>query len=159
MTPTPDNPGRHLAGGLRIALRLPTYLYRWHLGWLLGQRFLLPYHANEIRPRRRRVATSGAAVLILLVATSCGTSTSTNSMASTPAQHTSNTDRVNSAYLAQVNGTIVVTSSGDPLYVFAPDKQRAVTCTGACASVWPPLTVAPGTSPTPFCQHDLRHLL
>lgn len=43
--PTPERPRRQQqAGWLRAALRLPTYLYRWHLGWLLGQRFLLLTH-------------------------------------------------------------------------------------------------------------------
>jgi predicted lipoprotein with Yx(FWY)xxD motif/mono/diheme cytochrome c family protein len=35
-------------------------------------------------------------------------------------------------------GAVLVNSSGHTLYVFAPDKATKVTCTGACASVWPP---------------------
>jgi hypothetical protein len=30
-------------GLLRFGLRLPIWLYRLHLGWLLGNRFLLQY--------------------------------------------------------------------------------------------------------------------
>ncbi|HJO22237.1 MAG: nitroreductase family deazaflavin-dependent oxidoreductase [Myxococcota bacterium] len=32
------------SGLLRLALRAPIPLYRWHLGWLLGERFLLLGH-------------------------------------------------------------------------------------------------------------------
>jgi predicted lipoprotein with Yx(FWY)xxD motif/mono/diheme cytochrome c family protein len=35
-------------------------------------------------------------------------------------------------------GTILVNSAGRTLYVFAPDNRARVTCTGACAAVWPP---------------------
>lgn len=41
-------------------------------------------------------------------------------------------------------GTVLVGSDGKTLYVFAPDKKSKVTCTGSCASVWPPLKVEAG---------------
>lgn len=41
-------------------------------------------------------------------------------------------------------GTVLVNSAGKTLYVFAPDKEKEVTCTGSCASVWPPLKVEAG---------------
>ncbi len=41
-------------------------------------------------------------------------------------------------------GTILVNSKGRTLYMFVPDKQKKVTCVGACAAVWPPLKVAKG---------------
>jgi deazaflavin-dependent oxidoreductase (nitroreductase family) len=31
-------------GLLRLALRMPIYFYRWHLGWILGKRFLMLTH-------------------------------------------------------------------------------------------------------------------
>ncbi len=33
-------------GFLRFVLRLPIWLYRWRLGWLLGGRFLLVHHTG-----------------------------------------------------------------------------------------------------------------
>lgn len=45
-------------------------------------------------------------------------------------------------------GTVLVDGTGRTLYVFAPDKAKKVTCTGSCASVWPPLKVASGQKPT-----------
>ncbi len=34
-------------GLLRWGLRLPVWLYRWHLGWLLGERFLMLTHVGR----------------------------------------------------------------------------------------------------------------
>jgi predicted lipoprotein with Yx(FWY)xxD motif len=39
-------------------------------------------------------------------------------------------------------GTVLVNSRGLTLYMFKPDKQKKVTCKGACASVWPPLKLS-----------------
>lgn len=43
-------------------------------------------------------------------------------------------------------GTVLVNSSGHPLYMYVPDHHRAVTCTAAdnCDSDWPPLMLPPG---------------
>ena len=41
-------------------------------------------------------------------------------------------------------GTVLVTSSGYALYMFEPDGQRQVTCTGLCAATWPPVKISPG---------------
>ena len=35
------------AGILRLVFRLPTYLYRYRFGWLLGHRFLLLTHRGR----------------------------------------------------------------------------------------------------------------
>jgi deazaflavin-dependent oxidoreductase (nitroreductase family) len=40
-------------GLLRLALRLPIWLYRLHLGWLLGHRFLLLVHRGRKTGRVR----------------------------------------------------------------------------------------------------------
>jgi predicted lipoprotein with Yx(FWY)xxD motif len=39
-------------------------------------------------------------------------------------------------------GTVLVDGRGRTLYLFEKDKGPATTCSGACASVWPPLTSA-----------------
>ncbi|GAA1340615.1 hypothetical protein GCM10009635_53130 [Actinocatenispora thailandica] len=38
-------------------------------------------------------------------------------------------------------GDILVTDKGYPLYMFPPDHQSEVTCTGNCAENWPPIVV------------------
>ena len=37
-------------------------------------------------------------------------------------------------------GTVLVDAHGRTLYLFEKDKSTASKCSGACASVWPPLT-------------------
>ena len=41
-------------------------------------------------------------------------------------------------------GTVLVTNKDFALYVFAPDQARRVTCTGDCATSWPPLLLHAG---------------
>jgi len=41
-------------------------------------------------------------------------------------------------------GTVLVTNKGFALYMFAPDDARHVTCTGGCATAWPPLVLHAG---------------
>ncbi len=41
-------------------------------------------------------------------------------------------------------GTVLVTNKGFALYTFPPDAAQHVTCTGDCASAWPPLTLHAG---------------
>ena len=41
-------------------------------------------------------------------------------------------------------GTVLVTNKGYALYMFAPDTARHVTCTGGCATAWPPLLLHAG---------------
>ncbi len=45
-------------------------------------------------------------------------------------------------------GTILVNNKGFTLYMFKPDKQKRVTCKGACAAIWPPLKIKAGQKPT-----------
>jgi predicted lipoprotein with Yx(FWY)xxD motif len=45
-------------------------------------------------------------------------------------------------------GTILVSASGRTLYVFAPDKDRKVTCLSkACVTAWPPIKLPAGAKP------------
>jgi predicted lipoprotein with Yx(FWY)xxD motif len=41
-------------------------------------------------------------------------------------------------------GTALVTNKGYARYVFPPDRASRVTCTGGCASAWPPLKLQAG---------------
>jgi len=36
-------------------------------------------------------------------------------------------------------GTVLVNGQGRTLYIFEPDKRAKVTCTGGCATAWPPV--------------------
>jgi predicted lipoprotein with Yx(FWY)xxD motif len=63
------------------------------------------------------------------------------------ALHTTRTVTVKTARVKGL-GTILVNNKGVTLYMFKPDKQKRVTCKGACAAVWPPLKVKAGQKPT-----------
>jgi predicted lipoprotein with Yx(FWY)xxD motif len=93
----------------------------------------------------------------VLALAGCGSSSNnTNSSASTPAPTTPAattpaTSTTSAASSAQVStksvstlGPILVNSEGRTLYIFEPDKHAKVTCTGACASLWPPLKLSSG---------------
>ena len=45
-------------------------------------------------------------------------------------------------------GTILTGANGLTLYTHAGDSPTSSTCTGGCATAWPPLTVASGEQPT-----------
>ena len=46
-------------------------------------------------------------------------------------------------------GVVLVNSRGLTLYMFVPDHQKKVTCTSkACVTIWPPLKIKKGQSPT-----------
>jgi predicted lipoprotein with Yx(FWY)xxD motif len=96
-------------------------------------------------------------VPLAVVAAECGNSSSSSK--STPAA-TSSTPTSSSAAPSSSGsvtlstrtlpgvGAVLVNAQGRTLYTFAPDKATKVTCVGACASVWPPLSAPSGQKPT-----------
>lgn len=96
----------------------------------------------KIRRRQGRVVGIMALLLALGAALSaCSSSPSASSSTSTPAASGGSSgggaavDSASSHY-----GTVLVSSSGRTLYMLSSDSSSASTCTGGCASVWPPLT-------------------
>ena len=88
------------------------------------------------------------AILLGLSATACGSSSTPTSPPPTGSGSSgSGSVAVKTGKVAGL-GTVLVDSTGRTLYVFAPDKAKKVTCTGSCASVWPPLKAASGQKPT-----------
>ena len=76
-----------------------------------------------------------------LVAAGCGGGSSASSAPSggvAGAQHSTSSVAVKTRKIKNL-GVVLVNSSGRTLYTFAPDRHRRVTCTGSCASFWPPL--------------------
>ena len=78
----------------------------------------------------------GAAVAVAVTVAACGSRAS----ATTTTTATVATKQVAGA-------TVLVTATGLPLYTNNQDSAAMVHCTGACATVWRPLTIASG-SPT-----------
>jgi predicted lipoprotein with Yx(FWY)xxD motif len=94
---------------------------------------------------RTRLWIAALAALAAVVALVAGASSAKSGVAA--ARHTTRTATVKTARVKGL-GTILVNSKGLTLYMFKPDKQKKVTCTGACAVIWPPLKVKAGQKPT-----------
>jgi predicted lipoprotein with Yx(FWY)xxD motif len=91
--------------------------------------------------------------VVLLVSAACGSSsatpTSTTSAGATPTTSgaASGPSSVKVATVGSL-GPVLVNSAGMTLYRYTPDGKDMSVCTGGCASLWPPLTVTAGTTPT-----------
>lgn len=95
---------------------------------------------TPIRQHRLRAgAVAAIATALGLAVAGCGgssSSPSTGGVAGT--QQSTGSTSVTTRKVGGV-GTVLTNAQGRTLYVFMPDQHRQVTCTGSCASVWPPL--------------------
>jgi predicted lipoprotein with Yx(FWY)xxD motif len=106
------------------------------------------------RVPRPVLALAGVA-LVGLLAAACGSSTPSASPTTTKVAAggspgtTAPTAQVvaNAMSNSTIGATILVNSAGMTLYQLSTDTATTSACTGACASAWPPLTVASGMTP------------
>jgi predicted lipoprotein with Yx(FWY)xxD motif len=87
-------------------------------------------------------ALAGAVVGVALLIAGCGSSASTSSHA---ASETSSTSHATTASLtigtaSGADGTYLTGAGGRALYLWDGDHGMSSSCSGACASAWPPLT-------------------
>jgi len=97
----------------------------------------------------RLTALAGLALPAALILLACGCGSGPASVSGTAADRTAGGGRQTITVLARSlpgTGTVLVTSQGYTLYVFAPDNRRTVSCTGACAGTWPPLMLPKGAA-------------
>lgn len=78
------------------------------------------------------------ATVFALAAAGCGGGSSSAKSGVAGASHTSSSVLVKTRKISGY-GTVLVNGAGHTLYVFAKDARKHVTCTGSCASFWPPL--------------------
>ena len=83
--------------------------------------------------RSMLLATSAALVLVLA---GCGDDQGTGASATTAPSAAGTSVKLSDSDL----GEILTTDDGTTLYLFTPDTGTESTCTGGCASAWPPLT-------------------
>ncbi len=91
-------------------------------------------------------------VAAALLSAGCGSSSSSSSSTSKPAATTTSSTAsagtgavvISSRSLPGL-GAVLVDGRGRTLYVFTPDAAKKVTCSGGCASVWPPVSL-PGSA-------------
>ena len=97
--------------------------------------------------RSARTFLAGGAVVALagLVLAACGSSggTSSRSSASSQPPTTSTGTPATVSVTSTTLGNILVDAQGRTLYLFQKDSGTTSTCTGACATAWPPL-ISPG---------------
>ncbi len=102
----------------------------------------------------RRRPLVALALVLGLATTGCSSAGSTSALGSAPAT----TSALGSAPASQAPvvvgtattpsaGTFLTAPNGMTLYVHAGDTATTSTCTGTCATSWPPLTVAAGALP------------
>ena len=97
--------------------------------------------------RRSRWLVGGSLGALLLIATACGSSgaTTATTKAGSTTRATSAAVTVKTA-VSPTLGMILVDQSGRTLYRYTPDGTGKTTCTGECATAWPPLTLPAGTT-------------
>ena len=101
---------------------------------------------NSNRYQLRLVAVALFA-LLGLVAAGCGGSSATSQDGVAGASHSTSSVAVTTRTIKGL-GAVLVNPAGHTLYVFMKDQHSRVTCTGSCASFWPPLKWKSASKPT-----------
>jgi predicted lipoprotein with Yx(FWY)xxD motif len=93
---------------------------------------------------RKEVSVSKLAVLLIVPAVAlatagCGGSSKSSSGSTPPTANAPSAGgvKISSGTIARL-GPALVDAHGRTLYVFAPDKDKKVTCVSTCAAIWPP---------------------
>jgi predicted lipoprotein with Yx(FWY)xxD motif len=94
--------------------------------------------------RTYAAASALIATALVLFATACGGGGSSASAAQTPTAP--NPAKTVSVVKVDGVGTVLVDSQGDALYSPAQEANGTISCTGACTSIWMPLTLPSGQS-------------
>jgi predicted lipoprotein with Yx(FWY)xxD motif len=96
---------------------------------------------------------AGAAVIPLAaLGAGCGSSSDDGATAATPPPKTASAPSTKVQVASTHLGRVLVTSKGRTLYLFTKDSGKKSTCSGMCATFWPPLLT--GSKPT--AGHGVR---
>jgi predicted lipoprotein with Yx(FWY)xxD motif len=101
-----------------------------------------------MRPISRLLPMTGLAAGLLLVAAACSSATATPSSAVLGATSAPGSTTSLSESTSPTLGTYLTGKDGFTLYFFANDSAGVSTCSGSCATLWPPLTVSSGATIT-----------
>jgi predicted lipoprotein with Yx(FWY)xxD motif len=93
---------------------------------------------NSSRYQVRLMAVALLAVLGFVAAGCGGSSASSAKGGVAGAQHSTSSVAVKTRKIKGL-GVVLINTKGRTLYVFMKDRHRRPTCTGSCASFWPPL--------------------
>jgi predicted lipoprotein with Yx(FWY)xxD motif len=96
-----------------------------------------------------RLAAVALFAVVGLLAAGCGGSSSSASKGGVAgASHSASSVAVKTRKLSGLGIVLVNAKTGRTIYVFMKDAQRHVTCTGSCASFWPPVKWKSSSKPT-----------
>ena len=102
------------------------------------------------RSRLRYPVLIGSMAAVAMLAAACGSSqsasTTTTTAAPTGSSAPATTLKLASTTLPTV-GAVLTGPTGMTLYYFTTDTSGSTSCTGQCATVWPPLVVPTGSTP------------
>ena len=105
------------------------------------------------------LAAAACAAGIVLAATACSSSVSSNGSTAAPAASSATAQpntptaspsassstaamTINLQSVSAIPGKFLVDGQGRAIYLFEADKSTTSTCTGACAAAWPPVTAS-----------------
>ena len=105
---------------------------------------MLPNRKGGMRHSRPIISLAGAALIPLsaLAIAACGGGDDTASRPASTSTPTAKTASATAATVGVANsglGSILVDARGRTLYLWRADTGRKSTCSGACATAWPPL--------------------
>jgi predicted lipoprotein with Yx(FWY)xxD motif len=99
---------------------------------------------DRVEPRNtRRMGLISAAAIVALALAACAKSATPASGASSSPPASTKTVAVSTASVGSM-GTVLVNSSGMTLYYLKSEKPGSISCTGTCATNWPPLLLPAG---------------
>lgn len=109
-----------------------------------------------MRPSNRLISLAGVATAALLVTAACTSAAATPTASVLGAKTTPTAPSASQALtgltIGVTNdpslGAYLTAQNGMTLYIFKNDTADTSSCTGSCATNWPPLTVANGTTIT-----------
>ena len=90
----------------------------------------------------RVLALAAAGIAVLMLTTACSTAAQGGAAPAGSDRSAGPAVTIDARTLGSV-GRVLVNSKGYALYMFVPDGQRQVTCTGLCAATWPPVKITP----------------
>jgi predicted lipoprotein with Yx(FWY)xxD motif len=99
--------------------------------------------SKSLQPSRLAALCVIAPLAVVLSA--CGMSSSGSTTSSTTKTSTPSSQRVSAAAIGSL-GSVLTGTNGRTLYYLTTETSSAITCTGACASAWPPLLVPGGAT-------------
>jgi len=103
---------------------------------------------NFLTSRRRRTTVLlGGLVAVVLAIAGCGGGSSVYGGSGSGSAHSSAGSAASVKLVSTKLGKVLADAQGRTLYLFEADKGAMSACGGACANIWPPLTVGGGSKP------------